>query len=222
MLRIAVLASGRGSNLQALIDAIGAGRLQASLVGVFSDRAGAVALQRARDAGIPALALNPKDFAGRGEFDKHLFSHIDRVQADVIVCAGYMRLISEPEVVARAGSMLNIHPSLLPAFKGLRTHQQALAAGVSEHGASVHVVSAQLDGGPVIAQARVAVLPGDDVARLAARVLAREHPLLVATLRGLASGHLVMDHHGVSLDGRRLSAPLQLGTDGHFANLAPA
>lgn len=221
MLRIAVLASGRGSNLQALIDAINVGGLDACLVGVFSDKADAFALQRARRAGIPALAFRPRDFASRTAFDECLFSAVDRVQGDVIVCAGYMRLISEPEVVARAGSMLNIHPSLLPAFKGLRTHQQALDAGVSEHGASVHVVSAELDGGPVVAQARVPVLPGDDAITLAARVLEREHPLLVETLRGLASGRLVLGREGMQLDGRPLSAPLQLDNDNHFAVMGP-
>jgi len=216
MLRIAVLASGRGSNLQALIDAIAAGRIDAQLVGVFSDRADAFALERARRAGIATLSLSPRDFADRLAFDKQLFSHIDAVHPDVIVCAGYMRLLSDREVEARAGRMINIHPSLLPAFKGLRTHQQALAAGVSEHGASVHVVSAELDGGPVIAQARVAVLSGDDVPMLAQRVLDREHPLLVETLRWLAAGRLVLDRYGATLDGAKLSAPLQLDADNHL------
>jgi len=213
MLRIAVLASGRGSNLQALIDAIAAGRIDAQLVGVFSDRADAFALERARRAGIATLSLSPRDFADRLAFDKQLFSHIDAVHPDVIVCAGYMRLLSDREVEAHAGRMINIHPSLLPAFKGLRTHQQALAAGVSEHGASVHVVSAELDGGPVIAQARVSVRRGDDVPMLAQRVLDREHPLLVETLRWLAAGRLVLDRYGATLDGAKLSAPLQLDAD---------
>ena len=213
MLRIAVLASGRGSNLQALLDAIADGRLDARVVGVFSDKADALALERARAAGIAAVALQPRDFGTRRDFDKHLFSHIDAVHPDVIVCAGYMRLLGKREVEAHAGRMINIHPSLLPAFKGLHTHEQALAAGATQHGASVHVVSAELDGGPVIAQARVAVLPGDDAAALARRVLAREHPLLVAALRGLAAGRLVLDRHGATLDGAALSAPLQLDAD---------
>ena len=216
MLRIAVLASGRGSNLQALIDAIAAGRIDAQLVGVFSDRADAFALERARRAGIATLSLSPRDFADRLAFDKQLFSHIDAVHPDVIVCAGYMRLLSDREVEAHAGRMINIHPSLLPEFKGLRTHQQALAAGVSEHGASVHVVSAELDGGPVIAQARVSVRRGDDVPMLAQRVLDREHPLLVETLRWLAAGRLVLDRYGATLDGAKLSAPLQLDADNHL------
>jgi len=213
MLRIAVLASGRGSNLQALIDAIAAGQLDARVVGVFSDRAGAFALERARCAGVPTLALDPREFATRSAFDKQLFSHIDAVHPHVIVCAGYMRLLSEREVDAHAGQMINIHPSLLPAFKGLRTHEQALAAGAAEHGASVHVISAELDGGPVIAQARVPVLPGDDAATLAQRVLAREHPLLVQTLRCLAAGSLVLGRHGAALGGAPLAAPLQLDAE---------
>lgn len=216
MLRIAVLASGRGSNLQALIDATAAGELDARLVGVFSDQADALALARARRAGIAAVALSAGNFATRLEFDKQLFSHIDAVHPDVIVCAGYMRLLSKREVEAHAGKMINIHPSLLPAFKGLRTHEQALAAGVSEHGASVHVVSAELDGGPVIAQARVAVLPGDDAPALAERVLAREHPLLMATLRWVSAGRLVLDRNGAMLDGAALSMPLQLDAGNHL------
>lgn len=221
MLTIAVLASGRGSNLQALIDAIAAGRLDARLVGVFSDRSSAFALERARRAGIAAVVVNPRDFADRASFDKHLFSHIDAVHPDVIVCAGYMRLLSEREVQAHAGRMINIHPSLLPAFKGLRTHEQALTAGVTEHGASVHVVSAELDGGPVIAQARVAVLPGDDAAALAQRVLEREHPLLVETLRWLAAGRLVLEGSGAIVDGAALSVPLQLNADNRFVSRNP-
>ena len=221
MLRIAVLASGRGSNLQALIDAIAAGRIDAQLVGVFSDRADAFALERARRAGIATLSRSPRDFADRLAFDKQLFSHIDAVHPDVIVCAGYMRLLSDREVEAHAGRMINIHPSLLPAFKGLRTHQQALAAGVSEHGASVHVVSAELDGGPVIAQARVAVMPGDDAPTLAQRVLAREHRLLVESLRWLATGRLGLDRNGAALDGAPLSTPLQLDADSQMVARYP-
>ena len=205
-----MLASGHGSNLQALIDAIGARRLDAELVGVFSDKVDAFALERARRAGVPAFSLSPRDFASRLEFDEQLFSRVDDVHPDVIVCAGYMRLVSEREVDARAGRMINIHPSLLPAFKGLRTHEQALAAGVTEHGASVHVISAELDGGPVIAQARVVVRAGDDATTLAQRVLAREHPLLVETLRWLAAGRISLHRTGVELDGKGLSAPLQL------------
>lgn len=211
--RIAVLASGHGSNLQALIDAIGQRVLPVELAGVFSDRPHAGALRRAEAAGVLAEAIRPADFATRAQFDEHLFTRIDRVQPDLIVCAGYMRLLSEREVSARPGRMINIHPSLLPAFKGLHTHQQALDAGATEHGASVHFVSPQLDGGPVISQARVPVVAGDDAAALARRVLEREHPLLVQTLRLFAQGRITLAAHTVRLDGHALAAPLQLGAD---------
>lgn len=211
--RIAVLASGLGSNLQALLDAIAAGALAAEIVGVFSDRPQAQALQRARAAGIAALGVSPRDFAGRAAFDEYLFIRLDRVHPDLIVCAGYMRLIGDREVTARRGRMINLHPSLLPRFKGLRTHQQALDAGATEHGASIHFVSPELDGGPVIAQARVPVPHGDDAQTLALRVQRREHPLLVQTLGLLVAGRVELAGHGVTLDGHGLGAPLQLGDD---------
>src|SRR5690606_698197 len=191
-LRLAVLASGRGSNLQAILDAIAGGTLNARVVGVFSDRPRAPALQRARDAGTHAQALSPRDFDTRAAFDQALFDAVDAVAPDLIVCAGYMRLIDNCAIAPRPGRIINIHPSLLPAFKGLHTHRQALAAGVAEHGASVHFVTADLDGGPVIAQARVPVLPGDDEASLGARVLMREHPLLLATLRLFADRDVML------------------------------
>ena len=209
-MRLAVLASGRGSNLQAILDAIGDGVLDAGVVGVFSDRPQAQALERARAAGIPAIALRPADFDTRDAYDAALFDAIARVQPELIVCAGYMRLLGAAQVEAWHGRMINIHPSLLPLFKGLRTHEQALAAGALQHGASVHFVTAELDGGPVIAQARVAVLPGDDAASLAARVLDREHPLLLATLQLLAARRLRLDGASVEFDGRPLRQPLQL------------
>ncbi|HEY4582336.1 MAG TPA: phosphoribosylglycinamide formyltransferase [Lysobacter sp.] len=209
-MRLAVLASGRGSNLQAILDAIGDGVLDARVVGVFSDRSKALALQRARDAGIPATALRPADFASREAFDTALFEAIAAARPDLVVCAGYMRLLGGVQVEAWHGRMINIHPSLLPLFKGLRTHEQALAAGALEHGASVHFVTAELDGGPVVAQARVAVMPGDDAASLAARVLDREHPLLLATLQLMAARRLRLDGASVEFDGRPLRQPLQL------------
>ena len=214
--RIAVLASGRGSNLQALLDAIASGSLAAEIVGVFSDKSEAHALQRARDAGIPARALSPKAFASRVDFDAALFAAVDEVRPDLIVCAGYMRLIDGAVVDARRGRVINIHPSLLPAFKGLHTHQQALDAATGEHGASIHFVTADLDGGPVIAQARVPVHAGDDADTLAARVLEREHPLLVETVRWFAAGRIALAEDGVHVDGA-MRAPLQLAANQRFA-----
>lgn len=216
-LRIAVLASGAGSNLQALLDAISAGALAARIVGVFSDRPRCAALQRARDADVPTVALAPRDFATREAFDDALFAAVDAASPDLIVCAGYMRIIAPEAVAPRSDRMINLHPSLLPLFKGLHTHQAALDAGVSEHGASVHVVTPGLDDGPVIAQARVPVLPGDDAAALAARVRAVEHPLLVGVVRAFADGTLAVRDGQVNLNATPLARPLQLGANGALA-----
>lgn len=216
-LRLAVLASGRGSNLQAILDAIAANALHARIAGVFSDKPQAAALQRARDAGVPAHAIAPAGFATRQAFDLALFEAVDATEPDLIICAGYMRLIDGAAITPRAGRILNIHPSLLPAFKGLHTHRQALAAGATEHGASVHFVTPDLDGGPVVAQARVPVRAGDDEAALAARVLVREHPLLVATLRLFASARVALREGRVHVDGHALAGPLQLSCNDAFA-----
>ena len=215
--RIAVLASGRGSNLQALLDGCADGRIRGQVVGVFSDRPQAQALARARVAGIPATALAPAAFASRDAFDTALFSAIATVAPDIVICAGYLRLLGSAVVDGWRGRMLNIHPSLLPALKGLRTHVRVLAAGMTVHGASVHFVTADLDGGPVIAQARVDVLPSDGVDVLAARVLAREHPLLVASVALVCAGRIMLEGDFVHLDGTALRTPLQLGANDAFA-----
>lgn len=206
--RIAVLASGRGSNLQALLDAIAAGRLQARVVGVFSDRPDAPALARV----APRLrwAQAPAGFADRAAFEQAMAAAIDAAAPDWIVCAGYMRILGDAFVRRYAGRLVNIHPSLLPRHRGLRTHAQALAAGDSEHGASVHFVVPELDAGAVIAQAAVPVLPGDTPESLAGRVLEREHPLLVACLQWLAAGRLAERGGQVLLDGQCLFSPLRL------------
>jgi phosphoribosylglycinamide formyltransferase-1 len=213
-LRVAVLASGRGSNLGALIDARTRGALAVDFVLVASDRAGANALERARDAGIPTLALDPKAHADRPAYDRALFAEIAKVQPGLIVCAGYMRLISADAVGAWLGRMINIHPSLLPAYPGLHTHARALADGASEHGASVHFVTADLDAGPVIAQARLAVEAADTPERLAERLLPLEHRLLVATVALFAAGRLALAGRGVSLDGALRANPLALTSEG--------
>lgn len=212
-MRIAVLASGRGSNLQALIDARATGKLPAEIAGVFSDRPAAQALARARAAGIPARAMRPKDFASREAYDECFFNAVAGVQPDLIVCAGYMRLISEAAVLRFPGRMINIHPSLLPKYPGLHTHARAIQAGDAEHGASVHYVIPALDAGPVIAQAVVPVEPGDDPDSLAARVQGREHPLLVGCVRLIAAGRLRQDGERVVYDGQPLVAPLVLAHD---------
>ena len=181
-LRVAVLASGRGSNLQALIDAERDLALDIQLAGVFSDRAGSKALERARVAGIHAEALSPRDHYDRLAFDLALFERVEAVQPALIVCAGYMRMISTEVVDRWSERMINIHPSLLPAYQGLHTHERVLRAGDRTHGASVHFVTGELDGGPVISQVRMDVREGDSPADLAQRLLPLEHRLLVATV----------------------------------------
>ncbi|MFC3277008.1 phosphoribosylglycinamide formyltransferase [Xanthomonas fragariae] len=207
-LRLAVLASGRGSNLHAIVDAIASGRLQAEVVGVFSDRPRAPALQKVDQA--RRWSASPRNFADRAAFDAALGDAIAAVQPDWVICAGYMRILGEPLVRRFAGRILNIHPSLLPKYRGLHTHARALEAGDVEHGASVHLVVPELDAGMVIAQARVPVLPEDSAEQLAARVLAREHPLLLATLDLLASGRVVVQGDRVHIDGQCLFTPLRL------------
>jgi phosphoribosylglycinamide formyltransferase-1 len=209
-LRLAVLASGRGSNLQAVLDGQAAGVLPTQVVGVFSDKPECGAIARAERAGLLAVALRPRDFTSRAEYDESLFNAIAGVQPDLIVCAGYMRLISEAAVRRFSGRMINIHPSLLPKYPGLDTHARALDAGDSEHGASVHVVIPALDAGPVLAQARVPVHAGDTAESLAHRVLGREHALLVQSLVWIADGRVALGEETIRLDGRPLSAPLQL------------
>jgi phosphoribosylglycinamide formyltransferase-1 len=217
MLRIAVLASGRGSNFNALLQATLRGEMPARIVGLFSDKPACGAMELARAAGLPAIAVRPREHPSREAFDEKFFEAVDRVQPDLIVCAGYMRLISAAEASRHQGRMINIHPSLLPRYPGLDTHARALAAGDAEHGASVHYVIPALDAGPVISQARVPVLAGDDAEALAARVIAREHPLLCATVREIARGRVRMAGEQVEFDGAALPAPLQLGPQDRLA-----
>jgi phosphoribosylglycinamide formyltransferase-1 len=208
MLRVAVLASGRGSNLHALIDAIDRSELDARIVGVYSDKAASGALALARDAAVAAIHVDPKAFATRLDFDRALFERIDASAADLIVCAGFMRILS-PEVVApRVSRLVNIHPSLLPKYPGLHTHQRALDAGDREHGASVHVVIPALDAGPVIAQTRLVIRDTDTADTLAARLLPREHRLLVQVVRWYSEGRLHFDAGQVAFDQHPLTAPL--------------
>lgn len=212
-LAIAVLASGRGSNLQALIDAIALKRLEARIVGVFSDKPASGAIAIARSAALPAVAISPRQHADRAAHDEAMFSEIAAVQPDLIVCAGYMRIIGAAALQRFEGRMINVHPSLLPRYPGLDTHERALAAGDREHGASVHAVIPALDAGPVMSQVRIDVRAGDDATALAQRLLPREHALLVATVDLIARQHLTLHPGHVELDGHRLSSPLLLGAD---------
>lgn len=212
--RIAVLASGRGSNLQAIVDAIAAGRLQAEVVGVFSDRPDATALERV--AADRRWGHAPKEFSNRAAYEQALGDALAASTPDWIVCAGYMRILGADFVQRFTGRLVNIHPSLLPLHKGLHTHARALEAGDSEHGASVHLVVPELDAGAVLAQARVPVLAGDDAQTLAERVLAVEHPLLIATLELLCAGRLAEREGQPMFDGHPLFSPLALDSAGNL------
>ena len=216
-LRIAVLASGRGSNLQALLDAQHQGRLPIEIVLVASDKAHARALRRAEEAGIATLALDPKGYRDRAAFDADLFARIGTHAPALIVLAGFMRILDPAVLAPWNGRIINIHPSLLPKYRGLHTHQRALDAGDAVHGASVHFVTAELDGGPTIAQTEIPVLAGDTPVTLAARLLEREHRLLVACIALIAEDRLALADGGLSYEGARLACPLQLADDGTLA-----
>jgi phosphoribosylglycinamide formyltransferase-1 len=213
--RLAVLASGRGSNLQAILDAIAQGGLDAEVVGVFSDKPGCEALRRVPED--RRWARDAATYAERAGFDADLADAVAAARPDWIVCAGYMRILGEHLVERFAGRLLNIHPSLLPRFRGLRTHARALEAGHAEHGTSVHFVVPELDAGAVVAQAVVPVHAGDDAEALAARVLAREHPLLVATLRLAVAGRIAERDGHAWLDGHPLFKPLRLSSADVFS-----
>ena len=201
-IRIAVLASGRGSNLQAILDAIASGALDAEVVGVFSDKPAAAALQRVPEP--QRWSREARKYIDRALFDAEMGEAVAASRPDWIVCAGYMRILGEAFVQRFRGRLLNIHPSLLPKYRGLHTHQRALEAGDAEHGASVHFVVPELDAGAVIAQAPVPVLAGDTVEALAQRVLGVEHPLLVQVLQWAAAGR-ISEHAGQAwLDGQAL------------------
>lgn len=212
--RIAILVSGRGSNLQALLDAIDAGQLQAEIVGVFSDRPKAAALERV--AGPLRWSADARRFPDRASFDATLADAVDAVRPDWVICAGYMRILGEAFITRFRGRLLNIHPSLLPKYRGLHTHARALEAGDREHGASVHWVVPELDAGAVIAQAIIPVLPGDAPEDLAARLLPREHALLAAVAALVVSGRLTEQGDEAWLDGQPLLKPLSLDSAGQL------
>lgn len=194
-LRLAVLASGRGSNLAAILAACTGRRLDATVVGVFSDKSKAGAITIARAALIPATVISPSSFDTRAEYDEALLRSVDALHPDLIVCAGFMRVLSAEVVAPRSQRMINVHPSLLPRYAGLQTHQRAIDAGDAEHGASVHFVIPALDAGPVIAQTRIAIAAGDDAQSLAARLLPAEHRLLVGAI-ALFAAHSVRHKDG--------------------------
>lgn len=209
-MRVVVLASGRGSNLEALIVAQRRGELPIRIVGLVSDRRKARALDLARENDIPAIQLDPRGFADRQTYDLALFARIAELQPDLIVLAGFMRILDPVAFAPWLGRIINIHPSLLPRYPGLHTHQRALEAGDREHGASVHFVTAELDGGPVIAQTIINVEAGDTEDSLASRLLGREHRLLIVCVGLLATGRLAWQADEIMLDGVVLSSPLRI------------
>jgi phosphoribosylglycinamide formyltransferase-1 len=204
MKNLVVLISGDGSNLQAVIDACRQGMLSARIAAVFSNRADAYGLQRARQADLPAYALSAKDYADRESFDRALMQRIDAHRPDAVILAGYMRILSPAFVQRYAGKLLNIHPSLLPLYPGLHTHRQVLANGDRIHGTSVHFVTEQLDGGPVILQAKIPVLAGEDEAGLVARIKNQEHAIYPQVIGWLLAGRLALIDKQAWLDGKPL------------------
>ena len=186
--RITVLISGRGSNMAAVIDACIDGRIEGAVTQVISNRPDAAGLDIARDHGIATTVVDHRTFASRERFDAALADAIDQGEPDVIVLAGFMRILGADFVRRYEGRMLNIHPSLLPAYPGTDTHRRALADGATRHGCTVHFVTPHVDGGPIVAQAEVPVQPGDDPATLAARVLEQEHRLLPEVVAWFCAG----------------------------------
>ncbi len=200
---VVVLVSGRGSNLQAIIDAVHNGRLQADIHAVISSEPGTPALARARTAGIRVHVVNHHIFPAREQFDQALIQQIDAYQPRLVVLAGFMRILGKNFIDHYASRLINIHPSLLPAFPGLNTHARALQSGVKSHGASVHFVTHEVDGGPVIVQAAVPVLPDDTPEILAERVLAEEHRIYPLAIGWFLEERLTVDDGRVLLDGQQ-------------------
>jgi len=194
--RIAVLISGRGSNLQALIDAVAGGHLNATIAVVISNRADAQGLDRARTAGIPAVALPHRDFASREAFETALVAELRERDVALVCLAGFMRLLGPTFLAAFGDRTLNVHPSLLPAFPGVDAQQQALDHGVKVAGATVHLVTGELDGGPIVAQGAVPVFDGDTASSLAARILEVEHRIYPEAVASVLDG-------GWTIQGRR-------------------
>ena len=208
-LRVAVLLSGRGSNLGALIEA-SQRDLPITLVGAFSNKPDAPGLGLATAAGIPTQVFQPRDYPDKAAFESALFAAVANGGAELVVLAGFMRVLGADSVEQWRGRLINIHPSLLPKYQGLHTHARALEAGDSEHGASVHFVTPVLDGGPVLMQARVPIHADDTPETLAARLLPEEHRLLAASVRLFAERRVRLIGDVILVDGDRLAAPIIL------------
>lgn len=206
-LPLVVLVSGHGSNLQAILDRATAGVLPVEVRAVLSDRPDSGALRRARAAGVPTESVTPAEYPDKVAYDDALICAVDRYAPELVVLAGFMRILGPGFVRRHLGRMLNVHPSLLPKHRGLHTHRRALEAGDPVHGCSVHFVTQELDGGPVIAQAEVPVLPGDDEAMLRSRVQGREHRLYPEVIGWYAAGRLRLDGQRTMFDGVPLAMP---------------
>lgn len=202
--RVAVLISGSGTNLQALIDAASREDAEFSICAVISNKPEAYGLTRATEAGIPATVVNHRDYPDRDTFDRALIEEIDQHTPDLVVLAGFMRILTPEFVRHYSGRLLNIHPSLLPKYQGLHTHQRALDAGDSEHGVTVHFVTEELDGGPAIVQAVVPIEAGDTAELLAKRVQVQEHLVYPLAVTWFAQGRLRMLEDRSELDGELL------------------
>jgi len=208
-----VLISGNGSNLQALIDARDQGRLAIDLVNVISNKADATGLERAARAKIPSTILDHREFSDRNEFDRALAIVTSAAKPDLVILAGFMRIIGPGMLDHLAGRIINLHPSLLPLYRGTDTYQRAIDAGDSEHGASIHFVTEELDGGPVISQVRIPVLANDDQDSLAARLAPMEHRLLVSTIELFSRQGVECRDGCVLCDGNKLKNVLLLQKD---------
>lgn len=204
---IVILISGSGTNLQAIIDAVRQGRIKATISAVISNRADAPGLQRARQADINSVVIDQNAYDDRDIYDKALISEIDKYSPDLIVLAGFMRILSDEFVRHYRNIVLNIHPSLLPELKGLHTHRRALESSRQLHGASVHFVSNELDSGPVVLQAEVPVMADDTETTLAARVLQQEHIIYPMAIAWYIDGRLEIDGSNVLLDNKILHRP---------------
>ena len=216
----AVLISGSGTNLQAIIDEVAAGQLDLDLSVVLSNQPDAAGLERARKADIGVECIRHQDYPERKLFDAALIETLDKFKPELIILAGFMRILTPTFINHFSGRVLNIHPSLLPKFPGLDTHQRAIDAGEEWHGSTVHFVTEELDGGPAIIQGRVPVMPDDSAAELAARVLAVEHRIYPEAARMFAAGRLECRDGATWLDGEGLTEPLQYagsepGSDPH-------
>jgi len=207
-LRLAILISGRGSNMATIARECRDGKLDANVAVVISDVPSACGLDLARGFGIETRVVPWLGAAARDQFESGIAQAIDDSAADLVILAGFMRILSASLVERYAGPMLNIHPSLLPKYRGLHTHARVLEAAEQQHGASVHFVTAELDGGPVVLQSRVPVLPGDSEATLSARVQSTEHIIYPRVVNWIATGRLRWQNGQLQLDGKRLEAPV--------------